>query len=182
MLQGDVLLRTFQTGKETTQHGKGRALLGKRACFLLQPYMVFLQTPSCYWYAQELALLRLSEKHPDNLLSWLLPFKMIFGCDSFKKTHRSLGGKEAESFSCPSLKFSQIPKKWCTWSFDNSVCTPNWLQKLTKRPKCQLKVTFTPNMNLFPMKQVSTAWTNALVDDSVFVSPDSWLKSWMYLE
>lgn len=98
----------------------------------------FLQTPSCYWYAQELALLRLSKKHPDKLLSWLLPFKTIFGCDSFKKktkpTPQEPWGKEVESFSCPSLTFSQIPKRCCTWSFDNSVYIHNWLQKLTKGP------------------------------------------------
>lgn len=113
--------------QETMQHGKGRPVLEKTVCFLLELYMVLYRLQAVtathrIWHCSGSL-----KSSPDKLSSWLLPFKMTFGCDSYKITQES-GGRQAESFPCPSPKFSQIPKRWCTWCFDNSVYAPKWLQ------------------------------------------------------
>lgn len=111
--------------QETMQQGKGRAVLEKTVCFLLELHTVFFTDSKLLLKCTGAGTAQAAWKAA--LTSWLLPFKMTFECDLFKRTHES-GGREAESFPCPSPKFSQIPKRCCTWSFDNSVYVLNQLQ------------------------------------------------------
>lgn len=95
--------------QETMQHGKGRTVLEKTVCFLLELYMVFHRLQAVTdmhrsWHCS--GSLRSS---PDRLSSWLLPFKMAFGCDSFKITQES-GEEEQNSSHVLALNFLKFPK------------------------------------------------------------------------
>lgn len=115
--------------QDTLQHGKGRAVFEETACFLLELYTVFYRLQAVTDMHRSWHCSGSLKSSPDKLSSWLLAFKMTSGSDSFKIT-QEYGGRGAESFPSPSPKFSPVPKRCCTWCFNNSVYAPNWLQPI----------------------------------------------------